>query len=185
MIIIETDRLLLRTWKEEDAEPYYEMNQDPHFLEFLPYAISMEQAKEYVVNTNNRIAENGFSFFAVEEKESGILVGSLGLEKIEEPFPFAPAIEIGWRLAFPHWGKGYATEGARAVLEYGLKTLGLAEIVAYTFVENYRSQRIMEKIGMKRDFAGDFLHPQLPNDHRLAQSVLYRMNGYEFFQSQH
>lgn len=92
MTIIETERLLLRTWKEEDVEPYYEMNQDSHFLEFLPDTISMQEAKEYIISTNKRIAENGFSFFAVEEKESGGLVGSLGLEKIEETFPFAPAI---------------------------------------------------------------------------------------------
>lgn len=180
MTIIETERLLLRNWKEEDAEPYYEMNQDAHFLEFLPDTISMQEAKEYIINTNKRIAENGFSFFAVEEKESGKLVGSLGLEKIEETFPFAPAIEIGWRLAFPHWGKGYATEVARSVLAYGFNHLGFREIVSYAVATNYPSLRIMEKIGMKRDLQGDFKHPHLPEDHRLSASVLYRMKKAEW-----
>ena len=173
--IIETERLLLRTWKEEDAEPYYQMNQDPRFLEFLPDTISMEQAKEYIVSTNKRIAKNGFSFFAIEEKESGNLAGSLGLEKIESPFPFAPAIKIGWRLAFPYWGRGYATEAAKAVLNYGFYTLGFEEIVSYAVAENHASRRIMEKIGMTRDVQGDFERPHLPAGHRLSRSVLYRI----------
>lgn len=90
--------------------------------------------------------------------------------------PFSPAVEIGWRLGSEYWGKGLATEGAKAVLNYGFKKCGLKEIVSFTVPANVRSIRVMEKIGMKRDLAGDFHHPKLPKDHPLSLHVLYRVN---------
>jgi RimJ/RimL family protein N-acetyltransferase len=91
--------------------------------------------------------------------------------------PFAPAIEIGWRLRPEAWGKGYASEAARAVLANGFGPLGLDEIVAYTAALNIRSQRVMERIGMVRDAASDFDHPALPEDSTLRPHELYRIRG--------
>lgn len=84
-------------------------------------------------------------------------------------------LKFGWRLAFSHWGKGYATEGAQAALQYGFESLNLNEIVSFTTLENMRSRHVMEKIGMHHDPKDDFDHPKLPKDHRLSKHVLYRL----------
>jgi RimJ/RimL family protein N-acetyltransferase len=86
-------------------------------------------------------------------------------------------IETGWRIAREHWGRGYAPEAARAALAFGFERLGLAEIVSFTAVGNVRSRRVMEKIGMAHDPAGDFEHPGLPPGHRLRRHVLYRIRA--------
>jgi ribosomal-protein-alanine N-acetyltransferase len=86
-----------------------------------------------------------------------------------------PCVEVGWRLARAHWGKGYATEGARAALDYGFATRGLAEIVSFTAETNLRSRRVMERIGMRRNPAEDFDHPNLPAGHALRRHVLFRI----------
>lgn len=170
MTLIETERLLLRTWKEEDLEPYYEMNQDPRVIEFLYGSIAMEEAKEFIADQNRSFLQHGYAFFAVEEKSSSAMIGFTGLMKAKKPLPTS-AVEIGWRLSSSCWGRGYATEAAKAVLDYGFKKLGFEEICSCTVVENRRSQCIMEKIGMKRDLEGDF------NDfeHPFPRHLLYRM----------
>jgi len=174
MTIIETERLYLRAWREEDVEPFYQMGRDPKVLEFLIAPLSMEAVRQFIVDKNKTFVEKKYTLWAVEEKTTGAMMGYIGLQECLTPLPFAPSIEIAWRLGFQYWGKGYATEGAAAVLDYGLKRLKIPEIVSYTAANNYRSQRVMEKIGMKQDLTGDFLHPKLPSDHRLAQHVLYR-----------
>jgi len=87
---------------------------------------------------------------------------------------FTPAVEVGWRLARGHWGRGYATEGARAALEYAFGVLGLQEVVSFTAGANERSRRVMERLGMSRDAADDFEHPLLPPG-PLRRHVLYRL----------
>lgn len=175
MNALETERLVLRSWKEEDVEPYYEMNQDSKVLEFLRGPLSREEVKKFIADKNETLAENGYTLWAVENKKTETLLGFVGLQEVLPLFPFAPAIEIGWRLAFSYWGKGYATEAAQTVVEYGFNKLNLEEIVSYTVAANHRSQRVMEKIGMKCDLVGDFLHPRLPPKHPLAPHVLYRL----------
>lgn len=93
---------------------------------------------------------------------------------------FAPAVEIGWRLAFDHWGKGYATEGAKTALEYGFNTLNLEEIVSFTPVRNTHSRNVMKKIGMHHRSEDDFDHPKLSVDHPLRRHVLYRLERNEW-----
>lgn len=94
--------------------------------------------------------------------------------------PFTPAVEIGWRLAYEYWGKGYATEGALSCLNYGFGSLNLEEIVAFTAVLNTRSRAVMERLGMHQDPKDDFNHPKLPLDHPLSRHVLYRMKSVLF-----
>lgn len=178
MTIIETERLYLREWREEDVEPFYQMSQNPKVLEFLIGPLSMEAVRQFIVDKNQTLVEKKYTFWAVEEKTAGAMMGYIGLQECLPPLPFAPSVEIAWRLGFQYWGRGYATEGATAVLNYGLKTLKIPEIVSYTAANNHRSQRVMQKIGMKRDLAGDFLHPKLSSDHRLAQHILYRIKNF-------
>ncbi len=127
---------------------------------------------------SNHIERCGWGFWAASLIQTGECIGFIGLEDVyfSAPFnAFNPAVEIGWRLAFSHWGKGYATEGAKAALHYGFVTLSLKEIVSFTATQNKRSRRIMEKIGMHHDSKGDFDHPKLPEGHPLRRHVLYRI----------
>jgi ribosomal-protein-alanine N-acetyltransferase len=89
---------------------------------------------------------------------------------------FTPAVEVGWRLARSAWGKGYATEAARAALTFGFEQVGLEEIVAFTAVGNQRSRAVMERLGMSHAPADDFDHPGIPAGHPLRRHVLYRRN---------
>ena len=102
-------------------------------------------------------------------------IGFIGLSIPQFEAHFTPCVEIGWRLARAEWGKGYASEGARAALAFGFERLGLAEIVSFTAVSNLRSRRVMERIGMQRRAAEDFDHPNLPEGHPLRRHVLYRI----------
>jgi RimJ/RimL family protein N-acetyltransferase len=124
--------------------------------------------------------ERGFGLWAVEIVGVAPFAGFIGLSVPRFEAHFTPCVEIGWRLAAEHWGRGYATEGARAALAFGLDTLKLKEIVSFTVPENVRSRRVMEKIGMRHDEPGDFEHPLLPEGHPLRRHVLYRIANSDF-----
>lgn len=175
MKIIETDRLILRTWQKDDVAEYYRINQDPKVIEYLPGSLSMEQVSEFMETMNQQWEKNKFTLWAAEEKTSRKLIGFIGLSVLPLENLFGYSVEIGWRLDSEYWGKGYATEGAIAARDYGFRECSLDEIVAITVPENKRSQRVMEKIGMERDFACDFAHPRLPPDHRLSGHILFRI----------
>jgi RimJ/RimL family protein N-acetyltransferase len=172
---IETARLLLRDWTDADAEPFAALNADPRVMEFFPKALTRAESDALMARIRSGFARDGFGLFAVEEKASGRFIGFNGLAKPGFDAPFMPAVEIGWRLARTAWGNGYATEGARAVLAHAFGELGLAEIVSFTAEWNRPSRRVMEKIGMTRDPADDFIHPNVPPEHKLARHVLYRI----------
>ncbi|CAN5314455.1 GNAT family N-acetyltransferase [soil metagenome] len=175
MNIIETERLVLRTWETEDVEVYYRINQDQQVIQHLPGSLTIEQVQDFITRVNQQFNDIGYTLWVAEEKLSGRLMGFIGLDPPKWQAPFGPCVEVGWRLGSEYWNKGYATEGATAVLEYGFNQCGLKEIVSFTVPANLRSIRIMEKIGMQRDLQGDFAHPKLPPDHRLSQHVLYRI----------
>lgn len=175
MKVIETERLILRTWKDADADEYYRINQDSRVIEFLRGSLTMQEIKDFIASANQQFDKLGYTLFAAEEKITGSLTGFIGLNPPPWKAHFTPCVEIGWRLGSQYWNKGYATEGAKAVLEYGFNKCGLTEIVSFTSPANIRSIRIMEKIGMKRNIRGDFFHPKLPPDHKLAKQILYRI----------
>ena len=177
MIVIETKRLILRTWDNDDINDYYLLNQDPKVVEFLLKMSSIEQAKEFIENMNHQFHIYGYTVFAVEEKESGELIGFTGLNSPKWSTIFTPCVEIGWRLSSKFWGKGYATEAARAVLDYGFKECALDEILAWTVPANIRSISVMKKIGMEHDINGDFNHPEVPEGHKLLKHILYRIKS--------
>lgn len=115
-----------------------------------------------------------FGLWAIEVPGVTELAGFVGLSVPDFVAHFTPCVEIGWRLAVQHWGKGYATEGALAVLDYAFTSLQLREVVSFATKENMASRRVMEKIGMIHDEGGDFVHPNLPEGHPLRPHVLYR-----------
>lgn len=175
MKVIETERLILRTWQDDDADEYFRINQDPKVIELLRGPLTMAEVEEFISSMNQLFNEVGYTLWAAQDKLSGKLIGFIGLEPVPWESHFTPCVEIGWRLGSAYWGKGYATEGAKAALKFGFETIGLQEIVSFTVPENVRSIRVMEKIGMKRDVTGDFAHPKLALDHKLSKHILYRI----------
>ncbi|WP_253306918.1 GNAT family N-acetyltransferase [unidentified bacterial endosymbiont] len=175
MIIIETARLILRHWRADDGAPLTLINQDPQVMEHLPKRLTPAETRAMIQRINHCIEQRGFGLWAVALKQSGVLIGFIGLSTPAFEAPFTPCVEIGWRLSAAHWGQGYATEGAKTALAYGFTKLSLQEIVAFTIPENQRSLRVMQQIGMQRDHQGDFAHPKFPSDHRLSRHLLYRI----------
>jgi RimJ/RimL family protein N-acetyltransferase len=177
---IRTARLRLRGWRDEDCEPSAAMNADPRVMEFFPSVLSHEESRVGFARARARMAERGYGFWPVEVIGGAPFIGMVGLSNPDFQAPFVPAVEIGWRLVAEHWGHGYATEAARAALAFGFQRLALPEIVAFTTVANTRSRRVMEKLGMRRSPGDDFLHPVLPEGHRLRPHVLYRLRREDF-----
>ncbi len=119
--------------------------------------------------------KHGFGLFAAQLREEQSFIGFVGLAAPSFEAHFTPCVEIGWRLAADYWGRGLATEAARAVVKYAFEDLGLDELVSFTVPGNVRSRRVMEKIGMTHDASEDFDHPNLPEGHPLRPHVLYRL----------
>ena len=173
--VIETERLILRAWRPEDRAPFLAINQDPKVMEFLRAPWGAQDLEEFIERMEKQNSQFHYMAWAVELKSTGNLIGSIGLHNVQFEAHFTPAVEILWRLGSAYWGQGLASEGANATLEYGFKTLHLPEIVAFTVPKNLRSQRVMDKIGLKRDLQGDFLNPFVDPTHALAYNILYRL----------
>ena len=182
-IMLDTSRLLLRPWRDEDAKPFAAMFADPAVMEFLGPPQDRPAIDAIVGRVRAHFDQHGFGWWAAELKETGAFIGFIGLSHIGFEANFTPAVEVGWRLASAHWGNGYATEGARAALEAGFAQLGLSEIVSITVPANVRSRRVMERIGMTHDPADDFDHPALAEDDPLRRHVLYRIGQDQWRQS--
>lgn len=180
-MILVTPRLVLAPWTERDLAPFAALNADPAVMRFFPATLSSEDSDALVSRLHGIWAEHGYGFSAVRRREDDAFIGMVGIQKVLNPaYPFAPAVEVGWRLAKAFWRQGYAAEAARAALAHGFDVLDLPEIVAFTTVTNLPSQAVMASLGMTRDPADDFLHPLLPEDHPLRPHVLYRLKQQDF-----
>ncbi len=171
----ETKRLILREWQDSDLVPFIAMGQDPLVMEYFPDLLTPEESSAMIDRIKVIFKENGFCFYACELKATREFIGFIGLSVPRFKAHFTPCVEIGWRVSSPHWGKGYATEGALKCLEIGFNEFNLDEIVSIAVKNNYKSHNVMNKIGMQRDLSGDFLHPNFAPEHSLAPHVLYRM----------
>lgn len=180
MLELRTPRLLLRQWKQSDLEPFAKMNADPIVMEHFLSARTFEESKAFVERITECFNTKGFGLFAIELTDTGEFVGFVGLWPSQFDAHFTPCLEIGWRLAKEHWGKGYAPEGARRVLQFAFEELKLDEIFSWCSTTNKNSMRVMEKIGLLRDFDNDFDYPICPEGHRLRRHVLYRLKASEF-----
>jgi RimJ/RimL family protein N-acetyltransferase len=180
LIEFDTARLRLRQWRDSDLAPFFALARDPQVMEFLLPLPTRADSDGMVARLQARFAENGWGFWAVEEKASGEFIGFTGLNVPAVALPFSPCVEIGWRLARHAWGKGHASEAARGALQVGFERLGLEEIVAFTAAGNLRSAAVMERIGMREDVAGAFDHPLVPEGHPLRAHRLYRIGRAEW-----
>jgi RimJ/RimL family protein N-acetyltransferase len=171
--MIETRRLRLRQWQEDDFSRFAEMSQDPEVMRYFPTTLSHEQSYEAATRFRADIELNGWGIWAVALQANNQFIGLTGLRHQPDRFEFSPCTEIAWRIARPYWQSGYATEAAQAVMNYGFTTLGLPEIVAFAVSDNTASIAVMRKLEMTTD-GGTFLHPELDPDDPLAEHVLYR-----------
>lgn len=175
-----TSRLVLREWRDEDREPFAELNADPRVAKFLSGPLDRAASNALVDRIRDHWAANGHGLWAVERVDDAAFLGFVGLAAHTFDAPFTPCVEVGWRLATAAWGRGYATEAARAALRFGFEDLGLTEIVSFTAPANVKSRAVMERLGMTRDPADDFDHPRFPDGHRLRRHVLYRLGRTEW-----
>jgi RimJ/RimL family protein N-acetyltransferase len=173
--VLRTPRLILRRWRCADREAFAAMNADPRVMAHFPSTLTREESDASAEPLERELAARPFGLWAVEIPGVTAFAGFTGLHVPGFEAAFTPCVEIGWRLAFAHWGRGYATEAARAALAHAWDTVGLAEVVAFATVGNARSRAVMDRIGMRHDPADDFDHPRLPEGHPLRRHVLYRV----------
>jgi RimJ/RimL family protein N-acetyltransferase len=171
---IQTERLLLRQWREEDREPFAAMNADPEVMRFMMKLMTREESDAFVDRIEQYFVVRGYGLWAVERKDNGQFIGYVGLWDAPAEVHFAPALEIGYRLAREQWGQGFATEAAKAVRDAALGPLGLENVLSFTAAINLPSRAVMERIGLRRDVDGDFDHPRVPEGNSLRSHVLYR-----------
>jgi RimJ/RimL family protein N-acetyltransferase len=176
-MILTTDRLILRRWRESDREPFAAMNADPEVVRYLRGPLDRASSDAFIQRIEDGFERHGFGLWAVEVEQTGTFIGFTGLAVQTFPAHFTPAVEVGWRLARPAWGHGYATEAAQAALGFAFVDGGLTEVVSITTRTNERSISVMRRLGMTTDPADDFEHPLLPRGHPLRPHVLFRLTA--------
>ncbi len=181
LVALSGSRVRLRRWRDADREPFAALNADARVMEFFPGRLTRAESDAMVDGFETHFSEHGFGLWAVEVPDVAPFIGFAGLSVKRFFAPFTPCVEVGWRLAFEHWGRGYATEASRLALGFGFDTLALPEIVSYTSVTNHRSRAVMKRLGMHHDPTDDFDHPALPDGHPLQRHVLYRLDSNSYF----
>jgi RimJ/RimL family protein N-acetyltransferase len=171
--MIETARLILRPWRDSDLPLFAEQNADPVVMRYLVGPLTRAQSDDYVAQAVRHLAETGYCKWAVEAPGVAPFIGAVGLSRVKFEASFTPAVEVAWRLHRNYWGRGYATEAARAAIEDGFTRVGLQEIVAITVLGNTTSRRVMERLGMTRTI--EFDHPLVAENSPLRRHILYRL----------
>ena len=169
----ETERLGLRQWRASDLAPFAALNADPGVMEFFPRPLSREESDAMADLCSRFLETHRWGVWALERKDTGEFIGFAGLNIPATPHPFQPCVEVGWRLDAAHWGRGFATEAARAALSVAFDRLELTEIVSFAAPTNVRSLRVMERLGLRE--SGHFLHADRPDGTPFREQVLYRL----------
>ncbi len=177
---LHTERLIIRSWRAEDAAPFAALNADPQVMAFFPKTLSRKESDDWIAMANAHEKEHGMTFWALERKEDHALIGMTGLACMTIEGFDRTDVEVGWRLAFEHWGQGFVTEAAKACMKWGFEQKGLPEIIAMTVPANQRSRAVMERLSMTHNASDDFDHPKLPDGHPLQRHVLYRLKRKEW-----
>ena len=174
VIELETERLKLRQWKDSDFPIFAEINSDPVVMEYYPSIMNKTESYEMASNLKSLISKRGWGFWAVEETIKKQFIGFVGLHEPIQELPFSPCVEIGWRLSKEFWGKGYATEAAKAAMKIAFQHLNLLKIYSFTSVANLRSRAVMERLNMVNTNQ-NFEHPKVPVGNPLREHVLYEL----------
>lgn len=180
-MILETPRLILRPWEDRDAEPFAALNADAEVMRYFPAPLDRAASDALIARLRAQAARDGVAFSAVERREDGALLGMIGIGRVEIPGTVVDGtLEIGWRLARPAWGHGYATEGAVAWLSHAFDTLRVPEVLAFTARPNLPSQAVMRRLGMREDPDRDFEHPRVPEGSPLRRHVTFAISRAEW-----
>lgn len=182
MVYFESQRLVFRDWEEKDLDEFIAMNKDSKVMEFFPNVLSETQTELLFKTIQEEFKQFGYGLYAVETKDYSEFIGFIGFHWATFESNFTPCIEIGWRLKKEVWGNGYATEGAKACLEYGFSHLKFKEIYSFTAKLNKRSENVMRKIGMRK--LTEFNHPKVDSCSKLLRHVLYRIISLESIDKQ-
>jgi len=174
---LRTERTVLRRWRAADLEPFARINADARVMEFFPRTLARHESAALIARFETGFVHRGYGLWALEIPGRASLAGFVGLQPVEPELPFAPAVEIGWRLGRSQWGRGFATEAAREAVRFAFGELELPALVSFAAAGNERSQQVMERLGMTRSAEEDFEHPQLPAGHPLRRHVLYRLEA--------
>jgi RimJ/RimL family protein N-acetyltransferase len=171
---LRTARLVLREWRESDLAPFAQLNADPEVMRYFPGVLTRAQSDTLAAQVQARFAEQGWGLWAVEAPQIAPFIGFVGLGRVPFEAHFTPAVEVGWRLDRRHWGCGYATEAARAAIEFAFDELECEQVVSFAVLANDRSRAVMERLGMTHDQADDFDHPAVAAG-PLRRHALYRI----------
>ncbi|RFS24744.1 N-acetyltransferase [Chitinophaga silvatica] len=172
MIYLETPRLRIRDWEKRDIPPLVAMNGDSRVMEYFPHPYTEAETMDQYNRINEEFIDFGYGLYVLERKEDNAFLGFTGFHNFNFLADFSPGVEIAWRIKFEEWNKGYVTEAAKGCLEYAKKNLFFKEVFSFTAIQNKRSERVMQKIGMEK--IKEFDHPNVPENHWLKQHVLYK-----------
>lgn len=170
VVVLKTERVVLRDWREADLAPFAALNADPVVMTHFPSVLTRDQSDALAARIRGLLAEQGWGLWAAETE--GQFAGFVGLARPRFDAPFSPCVEIGWRLARHAQGRGLATEAAREVLRFALERLPGETVVSFTVPQNAASRRVMEKLGLSFEF--EFDHPLIAAGSPLRRHVLYR-----------
>lgn len=171
---IETERLILRSWRMTDRAVFAEINSNNKVMRYFPKPLSIDESNGFVDRINSEFEETGFGLYAVEIKETGEFIGYVGFHRFAFDVPFSPGWEIGWRISDKFWNKGYATEAAMACIKYAREKKLCNRLYSFTAVPNIASENVMKRIEMS--FEGLFMHPALAEGHWLKEHKLYSLD---------
>lgn len=173
--IFKSERLGFRNWNSNDLQEFAELNSDSEVMEHFPSTLSREETFDFIQRLKKHYELNGHTYFATEILRTGELIGFIGLALQDYESEFTPNVDIGWRLKKAHWGKGYATEGAKKCLEFAFTELKLNKVISTCTIRNTKSEKVMKKIGMKK--IGEFKHPKLKAYPELEKCVCYEIKN--------
>ncbi|MCU0831570.1 MAG: GNAT family N-acetyltransferase [Rhizobiaceae bacterium] len=175
---LETERLVIRNWRDTDRDLFHEINSDEAVMEFFAVRRTRAESDALMDRLMASIDRTGFGFSAIERRSDGACLGFCGISELTMPSVFpAGTVEIGWRIAERHWGKGYVTEGAHALAGAAFNRLHLTELIAMAVPGNRRSTAVMDRLGMVRDTKADFDHPAVPDTYpHLQRHGVWRLS---------
>ncbi len=176
--LFQSQRLGFRNWKENDIPEMTAISADPEVMRFFPATATPQQTRDFIGRMQVSYAERGYCYFAVDRLDTGEMIGFIGLMYQDYDVDFTPCVDIGWRLKKSAWRQGFASEGARACLDFAFRKLELETIVAVATCVNLPSEGVMQKIGMKK--VKEFVHPKMLDNERLKDCILYEIKAEEW-----
>ncbi len=171
--IFTSERLGFRNWKVDDVDLLYKLNSNEEVMRYFPSVQTKEQCAEFIIRMQKQFKKNKFCYFAVDLLGTEEFIGFVGISEQTYEIDFNPSVDIGWRLLPEFWGKGYATEGAKACLQYGFETIKLDKIISVAPTINIPSITVMKKVGMQK--VKLFNHPSLKAFPKLEECMLYEI----------